>query len=461
MGTELSSAVFRRVTAVKKLARGVTRRGFIKTAGAAALASTTPLITRRGYAQAGKAPKKTLKIAQWSHFVPEYDKWFDGVFCKQWGEKNNTTVTVDHVSINELPARAAAEVAAKKGHDLFGFLSPPAAFEPQVIDLSNVYAAVEQKHGKKIDLAHKSTYNPKTKKYFAFADSYVPDPGNYHKDLWAAAGFPKGPDTWDDLRKGAKKIRETAGNPCGIGLSQELDSSMVLRALMWSFGASEQNAEGQVTLNSKQTIEALKFMKALHKESQTAEVFTWDPAANNRAMLAGKTSYVVNAISITRQAEREKQPLSSKILISKALKGPVRRIAAEHVMDCYVVWNFAENKEGAQKFLIDYMDAFHDVFTASKFYNFPCFPSTVPDIKQLLANDPAAQPPDKYNVLADVLDWATNVGYPGYATAGIDEAFRTWVIPTMFAKVARGDETPENAAAAADREYRRIFDRWK
>jgi multiple sugar transport system substrate-binding protein len=236
---------------------------------------------------------------------------------------------------------------------------------------------------------------------------------------------------------------------------------MVLRALMWSFGASEQNAEGVVTLNSKQTIEALKFMKALHKESQTAEVFTWDPAANNRAMLAGKTSFVVNAISITRQAEREKQPLSSKIMISKALKGPVRRIAAEHVMDCYVVWNFAENKEGAQKFLIDYMDAFHDAFLASKFYNFPCFPSTVPDIKQLLANDPAAQPVDKYNVLADVLDWATNVGYPGYATAGIDEAFRTWVIPTMFAKVARGDETPENAAAAADKEYRRIFERWK
>jgi len=60
-----------------------------------------------------------------------------------------------------------------------------------------------------------------------------------------------------------------------------------------------------------------------------------------------------------------------------------------------------------------------------------------------------------------VLEWATNVGYPGYATAAIDESFKTWVIPTMFAKVARGDETPENAAAAAEQEYKRIFDRWK
>ena len=440
---------------------GISRRDFVKTLGAGAVAvGAGPMLPRTARVY-GQAPKKTLKILQWSHFVPEYDKWFDGVFCKQWGQKHNTEVIVDHISLNEIPARAASEVAAKKGHDLFGFLSPPAAFEPQVLDLSSVYQAVETKHGKMIDLAHKSTYNPKTKKYFAFSDSYVPDPGNYHKDWWAAAGFPNGPDTWDDLRAGAKKIRETSGHPCGIGLSQELDSSMVLRALLWSFGAAEQNAEGIVTLDSKQTIEALKFMRALHKEAQTAEVFTWDPAANNRAMLAGKTSYVANAISITRQAEREKQPLSSKIMISRALKGPVRRLAAEHVIDCYVVWNFAQNKEGAQQFLIDYVDAFHDAFMASKFYNFPCFPQTVPDLQQQLAKDPDAQPNDKYKVLGDVLDWATNVGYPGYASAGIDEAFRTWVIPTMFAKVARGDETPENAAKAADKEYRRIFERWK
>ena len=56
---------------------------------------------------------------------------------------------------------------------------------------------------------------------------------------------------------------------------------------------------------------------------------------------------------------------------------------------------------------------------------------------------------------------ASNVGYPGYASAAIDEAFKGWVIPTTFAKVARGDETPENAAKAAEDEYKRIFARWK
>src|SRR6266545_5657714 len=355
----------RRHPMARKSARGWTRRDFVKTVGAGALAAgVASAVPRRAHAQ-----QKTLRIAQWSHFVPEYDKWFDNEYTKAWGGKNNTQVVVDHINVNEIPARAAAEVAAKQGHDLFLFMSPPAAFEPQVLDMTHVYQEVERKHGKKLDLAHKSTFNPKTKKYFAFSDSYVPDPGNYRKDLWADAGFPNGPDTWDDLRIGAKKIRAKAGNPCGIGLSQELDTSMALRALMWSFGAAEQDEAGKVTINSKQTIEALKYMKALFQESMTLEVFTWDPSANNRAMLAGKVtinskqtiealkymkalfqesmtlevftwdpsannramlagkvSFVQNAISVTRQAEREHQPISSKIGLSKALKGPIRRM---------------------------------------------------------------------------------------------------------------------------------------
>jgi multiple sugar transport system substrate-binding protein len=320
---------------------------------------------------------------------------------------------------------------------------------------------VEKKHGKKIDLAHKSTYNPKTKRYFAFSDAYTPDPGNWHKDWWTDAGYPNGPDTYDDLRRGAKLIRDKTGHPCGLGLAQELDTSMAMRAILWSFGGAEQDEAGKVTINSKNTIEALKYMKALYQESETAEVFTWTPPSNNQAMLAGRVSFVANAISITRQSERENMPIDSKIMVSQALKGPVRRIAAEHVMNCYVIWEFAENKEGAQQFLIDYMDSFHDGFVAGQFYNFPCFPSTVPDLKKEIASDSRAHPPDKYKVLGNVLEWATNVGYPGYASAAIDETFKTWLIPTMFATVARGDATPEDAAAAAEKEYNRIFDRWK
>src|SRR5690242_13701701 len=439
----------------------LSRRDFVKVAGTSAAALAAGASPSFLFPERVAAQQKTLKILQWSHFVPAYDTWFDGTFCKQWGQKNNTNVIVDHINLVDLPAKAASEASAQKGHDLFMLLSPPAAYEKQTIDMTHVYQEVEKRHGKKIDLAHKSTYNPKTKRYFAFSDSYVPDPGNWHKDWWTEVGYPNGPDTWEDLRIGAKKIRDKSGHPCGLGLSQELDTSMAMRALLWSFGGAEQDVNGNVTINSKETVEALKFMKALYQESETPEVFTWTPPSNNQAMLAGRVSYVANAISISRQAEREHLPIDSKIMVSRALKGPARRIAAEHVMDCYIIWEFAENKEGAQQFLIDYIDVFHDGFVAGQFYNFPCYPSTVPNLQSEIATDPRATPNDKYKVLGDVLSWATNVGYPGYCSAAIDQAFKSWVIPTMFATVAQGKATPEDAAKTAEAEYKRIFERSK
>jgi multiple sugar transport system substrate-binding protein len=125
----------------KQDGRKLTRRKFVKLAGgtvAAAGFTSGFLFPERALAQ-----QKTLKIMQWSHFVPGYDKWFDGTFTKEWGAKHNTNVTVDHISTAEIPARAAAEVAAKKGHDLFMFVSPPAAYEQQVVDLGDVYAEVQ------------------------------------------------------------------------------------------------------------------------------------------------------------------------------------------------------------------------------------------------------------------------------------------------------------------------------
>ena len=86
---------------------------------------------------------------------------------------------------------------------------------------------------------------------------------------------------------------------------------------------------------------------------------------------------------------------------------------------------------------------------------------TVPDLTQLISNDPKAEPPDEYAVLSDVLDWATNVGYPGYASAAIDETFNTWIINTMFAKAATGAETPENALDQAEKAMKSIWEKWK
>ncbi|MCI0371114.1 MAG: extracellular solute-binding protein [candidate division NC10 bacterium] len=444
--------------AEKKRGR-ISRRDFVKAAGVGALAAGLgPGIIIPGRA---RAAKKTLKILQWVHFVPAYDEWFNKKYTKEWGEKNDTEVTVDNIGIKLVNARGAAEVSAQKGHDLFLFNWPPPSFEEQAVDMKDVYQECERKFGKPIDLGIKSTYNPKTKKYFAFSPSFTPDPVNYRQDLFGAVGMPNGPKTWDEVRTAGAKIKKQFGNPVGIGLSNEIDTGMAMRTIMYSFGASEQDQAGNLALNSKQTLEAIKFVKALFQETMTDEVFTWDESSNNRGIVSGKLSVVLNAISTTRTAEKQDPDISKKIQLTKALAGPVRAIGLEHVMQCYVIWKFAENIEGAKKFLVDYVTNFRQAFVEGEFYDFPCFAKTVPDLKQLIASDPKAHPPDKYKVLEDVLEWATNVGYPGYSNAAVDEIFGTWVLNVMFAKAAAGRATPEEALQEADAASRRIFGKWR
>jgi multiple sugar transport system substrate-binding protein len=441
--------------------KGISRRDFLRQASlglAVGMASTGPFFL---FPERAAARQKALKILQWKHFVPGYDKWFDEVFAKEWGRKHNTKVVVHHVPLGEIHARAAAEVRARQGHDLVMCLSPPARYEKHALDHSEIYQEVAGRQGQVVRLGHKSTFNPKTKKYFAFADSYIAAPFIYLKDYWAQIGNSFGPSSYDSLRLGAKQIRETLAIPCGLGLASELDSNVALHGVLWSFGGSVQDARGNVTINSKGTIQALQYMKGLYQESETTDVLHWNPDSNDRAMLSGKISSAVNAISIARQAEREKPEMSGRIMVNPALRGPASWLACPHITSCYVIWAFAKNRDGAQQFLVDLVDNLGAAFKASGFCNFPCFPKTVPDLKTQLENDPNADPHHKYAALEDALLWTTNIGHPGYATAAIDEVFNTFVIPKMFAAVAKGKLSPEESAAAAEREVKQIFEKWK
>ena len=435
------------------MGRRLTRRAVLSGAGALGLAATFAPATR-----ARAAGRKRLRILQWNHFVPGYDRWFDA-WARGWGEQHDTDVTVDRVGVNALNSTAAAEVAAGRGHDLVMFLRPRPVHEPDVIDHREIVEECQRRYGKPLELAVRSTRNPRSGKFHGFCDMVVPDPVNYRSDLWADAG--QTPDDWDRVRLGGKAIKARTGIPVGIGLSAEDDSAIALRVLLLCFGGAEQDANGAPALASKETVEAVKYVTALYREAMTPAVLAWDPSSNNRAMLAGQSSLVMNAISITRSAENDRLPIGSKIALARPPRGPARRIGLPHATSVYVVWKFAENVEGAKAFLVDLVGHSREAFQASESYDFPAFPDRVKDLPALLAKDPKASPPDKYAVLADALDWMTNLGAPGYANAALDDAYGTWVLNTMFARAATGADTAEAAVKQADQKLRQIWQKWQ
>src|SRR5262249_2390472 len=181
----------------------MTRRQLLHTAGSVALAAgvgASIIIPDRASAQ-----QKTLKILQWKHFVPGYDTWFNETYVKAWGEQNKTTVIVENVGQGDILSRAAEETKAQQGHDLFAYISPMPAYEDEVIDHRDIYEECERQYGKAHDLAIKTTYNPKTQKFWGYTDFYYVLLTNYRKDLWDAVGT--SPDTWEHVRQGGRKIK--------------------------------------------------------------------------------------------------------------------------------------------------------------------------------------------------------------------------------------------------------------
>jgi ABC-type glycerol-3-phosphate transport system substrate-binding protein len=459
--------------------RRVSRRDFLKIAAAGAAGVGLTGVQRLAGPYIVHAQPRELRIMTWSHFVPAFDAWFDP-FARTWGQNKGIRVTVDHVTFADIVPRATAEVAAQQGHDCYFFISPPSQFEQQVLDLADLNQEAERRYGPIVPYVKNSVYNPHTRKYFGFSDNWVPDPGDYLKTVWAGVGMVNGPRTWDDLLKAGAEIKKkfpAIQIPIGIGFSQDIDSNMAVRAIMWSFGASTQDKDSNIVLNSEQTVKAVEYGVRLFREVMTPAVLSWNAASNNLALNARETSYILNSISAYRSAQAQSLPVASDIFFTPALRGPARAQVATHVMGVWVIWRFSRAPDLAKEFLMSFMENQRDAIMASRLYNFPSFWGSVADSNVPLAEKPVAGrrwirsrvfndafgslPPDKLKVLAESENWSTNVGFPGTANPAEGEAFDTYVLTDMFAKAATGQLTPKQAVEEADRRLKDIYRKWR
>jgi multiple sugar transport system substrate-binding protein len=435
------------------------RRDFLKLAATSAAFGPFFLFPDRALAS-----QKKLKIAKWAHFLPDYDQWFEGEVAKEWGKQNDTKVVVDLIPVEQIHAQAAAEVKAGKGHDVFIFPWPPAEFQEHVIDHSEVYQKVASKYGAIPQLAFRSTLNTKTKKHFAFADFWMPSPLHFFQDYWAEVGMPLGPVHYGSLRGGGQKLREKLGIPCGLAFTPTLEGNITLHTILYASRAWILDGNGDVLFNKNAfAVGALKYIQALYKDSGSPEQLSWGPAGNVQAMLARKTSCTTNAISLLRTAEKQDPEVAKKISLQPPLLGRngMGVTALPHVTNCSAVWKFAQNQEGAKKFLADLIDNSKTGYNKSLGCNFPIYPKTVPDLIVRLEKDPQADPSYKYVELKDALHWTPNLGVPGFATPAFMEVFNTFIIPRMVLSVVKGESSPEDAAKAVEVQVQRIADKWK
>jgi multiple sugar transport system substrate-binding protein len=454
------------------LSRPLSRRRFLELTGATAVLVAAgcgggeeeaegPGVPKTKFIEPRQKLSGDLSILMWSHFVPSHDKWFDP-FAKDWGKRYGVNVTVDHIDTATVPARISAEIAAGKGHDLIQHIAPLPQFEPSTVNMSDVTQEAIKRYGKQLGICRKSSFNPTTRKFFAYSPGWVPDPGDYRKSMWKKAGFASGPRSWDDLLKGGAEIKDKQDVQLGIGLSQEIDSNMAMRALMYSYGASEQDANENVTINSPETVAAVEYMKKLFEGAMTDEVFGWNAASNNQGLISGELSYILNSISGYRTSQMANPEVAGDTAFVSALKGPKTALVTSHVMYNWITPKYSKNVDAAKEFLLHYTENFAQATANSKLYDFPAWSDRAPKLDEWLDKDPyKSKPANLLAVLKDAESWSTNVGHPGPSNTAIGEAFGTFVVPNMFAAAARGRKSPQEAVADAESQMKPIFEKWK
>lgn len=426
------------------------RREFLKWSSATMIC--TPYVVRGQNARRAKS----LRIMRWKNFVPAYETWFNDVFVNRWGEENDTEVLVSNVGLGEIGRLAALEVEAQEGHDLLLFLSPKPSLEDHTIDHQDIHKECEARFGKAHDFVGKSNVNPRTGAHHGFIESFAPTLLTYRKDIWDQLGTT--PTSWEDIRRAGRAAKLLHDAPVGISLGPEHNAEHTLRALMGSFGASVQDASNRPALASPNTREALEFAKSLFDEAMVPRVADWRSTSNYLEMLAGTVSLTVDTVSIIRAAEAKALPIEPNLALAPLPAGPRGLGGPAYATNTYVIWKFANNIDGAKRFLVDYTGAFGEGLSHSGFQNMPSYPGSVPELADQIATP---KRPGRYNLLLELPSSLSNLGHPGHSNAATDEVLRQRIVSKMFRSVAIGKASPQEAMRTAAAAIDPIFRKWR
>ncbi len=106
------------------------------------------------------------------------------------------------------------------------------------------------------------------------------------------------------------------------------------------------------------------------------EVFAWDDAGNNRWLISGKGSSIMNPPSAWAVAKRDNPKVAEQCWTHPMPKGPKGRFVGQ-LPQFYGVWSFSKNKSAAKELLlhISQKESIAQLVEASVGYDLPSFKS--------------------------------------------------------------------------------------
>ncbi len=435
----------------------VSRRAALASAAAAA---ALPLVHIRSAGAAGN-----LRIGLWDHWVPAGNAAMK-TLIDGWAEKNKVEVSIDFITSvgDKLGLTAAAEAQAKTGHDAITFWIWDAhnyarSLEPVddvveglikqygQVNPVNEYLSKVDGHWRVVPSSSGTQYKTCCGRISAFAKAGV--------DLQAM--YPAKPEhialsdgwTWQKLLEIAP-VAQQVGLPFALGLGQTGDSIDFVGALFRAFGAELVNAKGEITVDSDPVRAALEYMAKLTRH-MPRDVFSYDDASNNRALIAGKSALIFNPPSAWAVAKRDKPAVAADCWTFPAPSGLSGRFVP-YAPSFWGIWSFAKNKTAAKELFtwLCQREQVEALCGAVDGYDIPPFLSMSDfDIWAEIGPPPGTV----YNY--PIRPWHNSApsiaGYPAPPEIAVQMYYRGTMM-TMIAKMIHGGQSMKDAIAWASNE---------
>ena len=370
--------------------------------------------------------------------------------------KNKVEVKVEHINLNDVPARRAAAIQAKTGPDMIWDSQNWAVlFKETLADISDVVADVNKANGG----------------FYAWTDQFVKPDGVYraiphgfgggafaYREDWFKTNNVKVPTTYDEFTNAAE-IMKKAGKPFGQAAGHSFgDPPGFWYPYLWAHGGNEVSPDGKtVIINSAATVAAIEKAVDMYKRG-FADGLAWDDSANNRSYLAEEISATENGASIyfvagrdaAKGDERAKRVRDNTNHFAKPAGPNGGAILAGGYFTG--VMNYTKNLGAAKDLLRHLMDptVYLDWMGSGQGY--------LQGLAPKYEDQPVFKTDPKMKAFVDNLKRdARWLGSPGPLNAAAFKVYNNYTIVDMFAKAISGELKPADAAKWAETQLKDVY----
>ncbi|HTT37626.1 MAG TPA: extracellular solute-binding protein [Burkholderiales bacterium] len=433
----------------------IVRRDALKALGAAAVAASgaIPFGQRTAAAELRYPPERgaQLRVLRWKRFVQgDEDVWLSN--SRKFAQQTGVPVQVESVNIEDLRPKGAMAASVGTGPDIVvGAPDMPQVYPDKCVELTELASYLSQKYGGWYDVGQR--YCTVEGRWIALALAVIPFCVVYRQSMINAAGFKDIPRDLAGFLSLCQALK-ARGTPPGMCLGNTSGDTSWCCWLLWTHGASLVDEDNRVAINSKQTIAALSYARALYPTFVPGTLAWLDPS-NNKAFLSGEISLTWNPISIYYVARNSTDPalnaIAADIQHARLPIGPVGRPTELH--GCLAIWIFKYTKyPNAAREYVRFMlerDQFDPWEQAS--LGFMAGPLQAYESHPIWTSDPKITP------FRGGPRTSLYRGYPGKVGPASAASTADFVVENMVAEAASGELTPQEAIAKAERRARRYY----